>query len=294
MENILITGANGLIGSTLVRLLDGYNVTSLVRDPKKALNKHIVADIRDKDALLEASKGLIIDTIYHLAAINPLVKDKKLQKSVNIDGMRNVVEMARRLDITNFIYAQGMGVFADEMIDEDTPRKPYTEFAKIRLEAEHILLEASKDYGFNVCIPILGDVYGHKGWFMDMIVKRLRNNTFKIPGSGEYYRSFIHVYDAANALKLLGVNKKTGYYIVCDDQPAKFIDFVYYTADRLGVKRPGKVPAFLAKVAIGSDMLKLLTRSVKASNAKLKNDLNFTLRFPEYKVGIDDILKSSV
>ncbi len=291
----MVTGSSGLIGSTLTQLLNDYNTICLVRDPKKATNRSIVADIRDRDTLLDVSKGLTIDTIYHLAAINPLVKDRKVQKSVNIDGMKNVIEMAAMLNVNNFIYAQGMGVFENrEIIDEDTPRKPDTEFAKIRLEAEKILLDASKDYGFKVCIPILGDVYGGKGWFMDMIVKRLRNNTFKIPGSGEYYRSFIHVYDASNALKLLGENDKEGYYIVSDDHPAKFKDFVYYTADKLGVKRPGKVPTFLAKIVIGSDMLKLLTRSVKASNAKLKNEVNFRLRYPEYKEGIDTILASCI
>jgi nucleoside-diphosphate-sugar epimerase len=296
MENILITGASGLIGSMLTNLLNNnYNLVCLVRDANKIDQKinaeFIISDIRD-ESLINKLEGLKIDTIYHLAALNPLIKDKKLQRSVNIDGMRNMINIAINLDIKNFIYAQGMGVFGNkEDIDEDTPRDPDTEFAKIRFEAEQILLDASKEHNFNTCIPILGDVYGYKGWFVDMIINRLKNNTFKIPGSGEYYRSFVHVYDASNALKMLGENGKEGYYIVCDDHPTKFKDFVFYTADRLGVKRPGKVPAFLARAVISGDMLKLLTRSVKANNSKLKNELNFNFRFPEYKSGIDDVLR---
>lgn len=295
MKNVLITGSSGLIGSMLTNLLhNNYNLVCLVRDANKInqnINaKFIVSDIRDTN-LIDKLGGLEIDTIYHLAALNPLIKDKKLQKSVNIDGMKNMISVAERLNVKNFIYAQGMGVFGNkEDIDENTPREPDTEFAKIRLEAENILLDASKDK-FKTCIPILGDVYGYKGWFVDMIINRLKNNTFKIPGSGEYYRSFIHVYDASNALKVLGENEKEGYYIVCDDHPTKFKDFVFYTADKLGVKRPGRVPAFLARAVISGDMLKLLTRSIKANNSKLKNELNFKLRFPEYKNGIDDVLR---
>lgn len=292
----MITGSSGLIGSMLTNLLNNnYNLVCLIRDSNNANQKinakFIISDIRD-EGLVDKLSGLEIDTIYHLAALNPLFKDKKLQRSMNIDGMKNIIKIAKMLNVKTFIYAQGTGVFGTkEYIDENTPREPDTEFSKIRLEAEQILLEASKDHNFKACIPILGDVYGYKGWFIDMIVNRLKNRTFKIPGSGEYYKSFVHVYDASNALKMLGENNKEGHYIVCDDHPTKFKDFVYYTADRLGVKRPGNIPAFLARAVISGDMLKLLTRSIKASNAKLKNELNFKLRFPEYKSGIDDILE---
>ncbi len=294
MKNVLITGASGLIGSELAKLLsNNYNLICLVRDAKKIDHsidaKFIVADVRY--SLLDHFKGLEIDTIYHLASLNPLYKDKRMQMEVNINGMKNIIEVAKATNAKHFIYAQGMGIFENrEEIDEDTPINPDTEFAKRRLEAQQ-LLYANKDR-FNICIPILGDVYGHKGWFMEL-VRRLKSNRLRIPGSGEYYRSFIHIYDAANALKMLGEQGKVGYYMVCDDQPVKFIDFVYYTADILRVKRPGKITPFIARLVLSSDMLKLLMRSTRASNSKLKKDLNFRLRFPDYKSGIGDVLTRS-
>ncbi|MEM2855572.1 MAG: NAD(P)-dependent oxidoreductase [Candidatus Nitrosocaldaceae archaeon] len=289
MKRILITGASGLIGSELARLLECYKLICLIRDKKKIdlsiKADYIIGDIRYD---LRQFKGLEIDTIYHLAALNPLFKDKKMQREVNVEGMKNIINLARECNVKNFIYAQGMGIFDNEEITEESKRNPYTEFAKIRLEAEDILLNERGN--FNICIAILGDVYGSKGWFVDMIVKRLKENRFRIPGKGDYYRSFVHVYDASNALKLLGENESNGYYIICDDHPSKFSEFVYYVADRLGVNRPGNVPEFIAKLVIGSDMLRLLTRSVKASNRKIKHELGFNLKFPNYMSGVDDIL----
>ena len=292
MKRVLITGASGLIGSMLAEILSNdYSLICLVRDQSKAnanINaRYVVADITDKESLLARFKGLEVDAIIHLAALNPLVKDKKLLRKVNLDGMRNMIELADMLHAEHFIYAQGMGVYANkERIDEDTPKEPDTEFSRIRLEAENMLL-ASK---LKACIAIFGDVYGTKGWFKDIVIDRLLNNSFKIPGSGEYYRSFIHVYDAANGLRLLLDRSAEGDYIICDDNPAKFIDFIYYTAERLNVKKPKKVPAFLARAVLSSDMLRLLTRSYIASNSKMKR-LGFKLRFPSYKEGVDDVLK---
>jgi len=58
-------------------------------------------------------------------------------------------------------------------------------------------------------------------------------------------------------------------FIVADSTPALFRDFVNFTADELEVKHPGNVPTFLAKAVLGSDLVKLLTTSMKVSNKKI-------------------------
>jgi nucleoside-diphosphate-sugar epimerase len=297
---VLVTGASGFIGSALVRALLARDneVTALVRsaERKQVLRdpsvKFTVADIADKDALSAALGKIDTDVLFHLAAVNPLEKDKKIQQRVNIDGMRNIIDVCLRGRVGLFVYAQGTGIFGDTRgapINESTPKNPDTDFAKTRSRAEEMLWHAGRENGLPVTVTILGDVYGPGGWFANMIVGKLRDGSFKIPGSGDYFRSFVHVDDVANALALVGEkNAKDTIYIVCDDQPAMFGEFVNYVADRLGVKRPGKVPAMLARMAVGSDMIKLLTYSVRASNSKIKNELGLALKFPTYRAGVDD------
>lgn len=300
---VLVTGASGFIGSALVRALTkkGNEVTCLIRNEEKKQKFHemkvqfAVADITDRDRLFEALKNIDVEVLFHLAAINPLEKDKKVQQRVNVDGMRNVIDACLKAKIGLFVYAQGTGVFGSvkgEWIDESTARNPDTDFAKTRSKAEEMLWHANKENGLPATVIIFGDVYGPAGWFADIIVKKLREGSFTIPGSGDYYRSFVHVDDAANALAFVAEkNAKNNTYIVCDDEPAKFNEFINYTADKLGMKRPGKAPAFLAKIAAGSDMIKLLTTSIRARNAKIKSELGFALQYPTYKEGVEAALR---
>jgi len=298
---ILVTGASGFIGTALVNLLasNSHKVTCLIRDDKKRsqLNNvdSIIADITDRDTLLQSMNDINVDALFHLAAINPLEKDKKLQKRVNIDGMRNIIDACIKNNVKLFVYAQGTGVYGDtkgEWIDESTPKNPDTDFAKTRHEAEQMLWKANKENGLPVTVAVLGDVYGPSGWFVNMVVNKIRDGSFKIPGSGDYYRSFVHVGDVANALTLIAEkNAKNSTYIITDDEPVTFAEFVYHVADRMGMKRPSKVPAFLAKAVLGSDMVKLLTYSVRARNTKAKKELGLQLQYPTYKEGVADILQ---
>jgi len=300
---ILVTGASGFIGSTLVRALTnkGNEVTCLIRNEEKKQRFHdmkvqfAVADITDRDGLFEALKDLDVEAFFHMAAINPLEKDKKVQQRVNVDGMRNVIDASLKGKVGLFVYAQGTGVFGDvkgAWIDESTAKNPDTDFAKTRNKAEEMLWQANKENGLPATVTIFGDVYGPAGWFAELIVNKLRDGSFKIPGSGDYYRSFVHVDDVANALALIAEkNAKNNTYIVCDDEPAKFEDFINYVADKLGMKKPGKVPAFLAKMAVGSDMIKLLTYSIRARNTKIKNELAFVLQYPTYREGVEAALR---
>ncbi|MFQ5969066.1 MAG: NAD-dependent epimerase/dehydratase family protein [Nitrososphaerales archaeon] len=300
---VLVTGASGFVGSSLVNLLvnRGNEVTCLIRNEEKKQKfegcevNFLVADITDRNGLLEVTKNVDVDALFHLAAINPLEKDKKVQQRVNIDGTRNILDVCLKNNIGLFVYAQGTGIFGDvkgQWIDESTPKNPDTDFTKTRSKAEEILWQANKENGLPVTVTVLGDVYGPAGWFAELIVNKLRDGSFMIPGSGDYYRSFVHVDDVANALALITEkNAKNNTYIVADDEPITFGEFVNFVAEKLGVKRPRKVPAFLAKMKLGSDMIKLLTYSVKARNVKIKKELGFALKYPTYREGVETALR---
>ena len=141
---VLVTGASGFIGSALVDHLasKGHTVTCLIRDDKKRTKfnhntEFIVADITDRDKLLQSMSNIDVDALFHLAAINPLEKDKKVQKRVNIDGMKNVIDACMKSNVKLFIYAQGTGVYGNtngEWIDESTPKNPDTDLQKLDMK----------------------------------------------------------------------------------------------------------------------------------------------------------------
>ena len=292
LDSVLVTGATGNIGTKLVENLlnEGFDVTSLVRDEQKAnpKSKIIKGDLTDSDLKIEGC----FDTVFHLASHTPLERNKKTLKKVNLEGTKNLFKQIKD-NTKSIVYISGMGVFGEPKgkVDESSPLKPNTDFVKIRLEAQNFLEEECKKNHIDFTVVYFGDVYGKTGWFNDMLIQRLEKKTFKIPGSGDYIKGFVHVDDAVGSM--VAIQKKNAFnekYIVIDSNPVSFKDFVNYTAEKINAKKPGSVPMFLAKAVLGGDLIKLLTTPITASNEKIKKIYEF--KFPDYKKGIDSIISS--
>ncbi len=289
---VLVTGATGFIGSRLVdRLVKrGDAVTTLVRTGKTTNSQaHLVeGDLTYPDFDFPEDS---YDIVYHLGAAWPGEKNKKLQRRVNYDGTVNLFSRVKD-KAKFFVYVSGLGAFGDtkgSIIDENTSLNPNTDYAKIRLEAQKYLEESCKQYGIPFTVAYLGDVYGNGGWFKSLMVERLRKNSFRIPGSGKYYRSFVHVEGAISVLVAIAEKNQTNQsFLVSDSTPVMFSEFVNFICSKLGTKQPSTIPTFLAKAALGKDFVTLLTTSVKASNSKVLQICNMT--YPSYQDGISAVL----
>ncbi|AJW71506.1 NAD-dependent epimerase/dehydratase family protein [Nitrosopumilus adriaticus] len=292
MKSVLVTGATGFIGSRLVSALleKNYSVSTLIRPGKNTDVKaeKIVGDLTDSDLDFE---GKSFDCVFHLASCTPLEKDSKVLEKVNLTGTKNLFE-AINGKTKSIIYISGLGVFGepgDKVIDESAPRNPNTKFVSIRLEAEKYLEKKCSENGIDFSVVYFGDVYGSKGWFYDILVKRLEKKSFRLPSGGKYFKGFVNVDDAVGSM--IAVLEKQAFgesFIVADSEPALFKDFVNFTADQIGAKHPGNVPTFLAKAVLGSDLVKLLTTSMKVSNKKISEI--YSLKYPSYKEGIPKVI----
>ena len=193
-KSVLVTGATGFIGSRLVDELikKGYEVTSLVRKGKEGNPKSniIHGDLTDKKIDF---KDLKFNCVFHLASHTHLEKNKKILEKVNLDGTKKLFEEIK--NITNsIIYISGLGVYGEtgeKVIDENQKYNPNTNFVKIRLDAEKYLKENSLKNKIGFAVVHFGDVYGSDGWFYEMLIKRLKTNTFRMPGGGDYFNGFV-------------------------------------------------------------------------------------------------------
>ncbi|NIM25332.1 MAG: NAD-dependent epimerase/dehydratase family protein [Nitrosopumilaceae archaeon] len=291
-KSVFVTGATGFVGSRLVEnLIDKeYEVTSLIRRGKQSHPKSdsVIGDLTDSKLEIPIEN---VECVFHLASHTPLEKNKKILEKVNLEGTKNLFEQIK--DKTkSLIYISGLGVYGDpgdKIVDENFPYNPDTNFVKIRLEAQKFLEKNCNDLGINFSVVHFGDVYGPRGWFYEFLIKRLLKNTFRLPKNGDYYKGFVHVDDAAGSLiSVLEQKTNNESYIVADSTPAKFRDFVDFTAEQIGAKRAGSVPVFLAKTVLGGDLIKLLTTSMKVSNKKISQIYDF--KFPSYKEGIPNVI----
>ena len=289
---ILVTGASGFIGSRLASKLveKNHSVFGIVHknNPVNPEIKIINGDLTDSSFSIPDEK---FDVVFHLAAVTPMEKNKKIIKKVNYEGTINFFNQIKGK--TDFlVYVSGLGAFGDpgeKIINEKTPLNPNTDYTKIRLEAQQFLEKKCKDNSTHFSVAYLGEVYGDGGWFTSQIVNRLKKGSFRMPKAGEYYRCFVHVDDVVNSLIAIAESQAHDqYFVITDSNPVLFKDFINFTSDKLGVKHPGSVPMFLAKTVMGGDFVKLLTTSIKTSNEKISKIHSF--EYPSYKEGIESFV----
>jgi len=122
MKKILVTGATGQIGSELtIELRKKYNGDNVVaaghkRKPGEKLLKSgpfEYVDTADRENVKKVVKKYDIDTIYHLAAVLSAVGEENPQFAwhVNMDGLYNVLEVAREYGIDKVFWPSSIAVF---------------------------------------------------------------------------------------------------------------------------------------------------------------------------------------
>jgi dihydroflavonol-4-reductase len=123
MSIALITGGSGHVGANLVRELSnrGYKVRCIDFDgDHRAFEGYdvelIKGSVTDVESLDKAFTG--VDVVFHTAAIISLErKNRDLIRSVNVEGTKNVCEMALKHKISKLIHFSSVDAFIREPLD---------------------------------------------------------------------------------------------------------------------------------------------------------------------------------
>ncbi len=126
---------------------------------------------------------------------------------------------------------------------------------------------------------------GFYGADNDGLVKPVRKRQFPVIGKGDGYSSFIHLDDAAAATVIAMEREAAGIYNIVDDEPAPMREWLPALASALGAKPPRHVPLWLAGLVAGKGAVMMAAGSRAASNAKAKQELGWTLRYPSWRQG---------
>ena len=110
---LLMTGATGLVGSSLLRrlLAEGTQVRCLVRDPRRLGTQRVrvqiaLGDLTDPPSFRNALRG--VDTVVHLAAA---IRDQPGGSIEELDGVATwrMVEAAERQGVERFLFFSALG-----------------------------------------------------------------------------------------------------------------------------------------------------------------------------------------
>lgn len=134
MRRILVTGASGQIGSeltvTLRSLYGGDHVVAAGHrtpppDDVREAGPFVSLDVTDREAFEKIVDEYRIDTIYHLAAVLSAVGEQNPQLAwhVNMNGLYNVLEIARTRHLVRVFCPSSMAVFGPSTPKENAPQE---------------------------------------------------------------------------------------------------------------------------------------------------------------------------
>lgn len=302
---VFVAGASGVIGRPTVRRLvaAGHEVVGTTRREERAAEireagaEAVVCDVFDAEALKEAVIGAKPEVVLHaLTALpsrfNPKSDYLAATNEVRTEGTRNLVAAARAAGARRIV-AESVAFFyepeGDWVKGEEAPlfRDPPGRFAaacEALVSLEQQVLEVEGVEGLVLRFGWFygpGTYYARGGSVADEVEKR----RYPIIGNGQGTFSFIHVDDAAAAYIAALDRGAPGIYNVVDEEPAPLREWLPLYAKALGAKPPRRVPAWLARIVAGKDLVSTAITMRGASNAKAKRELGWKPQNPSWRQG---------
>ncbi len=260
MKKIVLTGANGFVGSYFKnKYAHKYNIEtfSFLRDNFESLNLNGV------------------DVVLHLSALVHQMSgaDEEEYSRVNVEQTLNLAKKAKESGVGQFIFMSSVKVYGEESSEpysEDTPCKPEDGYGKSKLKAEEELQKLESET-FKVAIVRTPIVYGEG---VKANIKNLVNLIRKVPilpfGSIENRRSMIYIGNLNFFIDRIIEKKESGVFLVSDERALSTSELIELISKALDKR------VYLVKVPFFESLLRLakpsfhkrLFESLEVSNKK--------------------------
>jgi dTDP-glucose 4,6-dehydratase len=235
MQNILITGGAGFIGSHVVRLFvqqyPQYKIVNLdaltyagnlenLRDIEKAPNYHFVkADILDATQLDEVLAAHQIDGIIHLAAESHV--DRSILSPLdfvytNVIGTVNLLNAAKKYWNGQYEGKRFYHVSTDEVygslgetgfFTETTAYSPRSPYSASKASSDHFVRAYGETYHLPTVVSNCSNNYGPNHFpekLIPLMIHNIINNKpLPVYGDGKYTRDWLYVVDHARAIDMV-------------------------------------------------------------------------------------------
>lgn len=291
-SDILVTGATGLIGSTLVRCLLALNenirICCPVRNKDKAISMYGETDSSlsfVESDLLEFTENLKGDFKYIIHCASPT--DGKYMASnpvetyeLSTDTTRNLLRYAKEHKDCSMVYISSLEyygqIFEEKTITEDQQgyidiKSPRSSYPLGKRSAEYLCRAYAMEYGVNVKTARLTQTFGagvaanDNRVFAQFARSIISGNDIIMHTDGTSAKPYVYTTDCIRAILYILIKGKNGesYNVANDDTYISIKELAYFLRDEFN-------PSIKVRFEKNTEMKYAPTTKLKLSSEKLR------------------------
>jgi len=228
LDNILITGSSGLVGSPLVTKLLKKSNLIIGLDPVINLEnvekyKHISISLKSVDDFASILKKYDITKIIHTGGISgPMLANEKPNLIIknNIFFTMNLIEAARiSKKINRFIFCSSIsayGELAESNTTEDYRFAPENLYGATKASCDLLLKKYYENYEMDIISLRLSTIYGHRRstscFINDIINSGINNKEITLPFKSDFCWPYVYVDDVVSCIEKCLFHQKEHFY----------------------------------------------------------------------------------
>lgn len=286
MMKILLTGANGFLGSIVRRHYTGDLITL------SRANADLNIDIKQPFTLdPDLDVGMVLHAAGKAHSLPKNVKEEQLFYEVNLEGTKNICRALEGLNkkIHAFIFISTVAVYgldAGEMINEHAERLGSTPYARSKVFAEDFLMEWSDRHDVKLSILRLPLVAGQNPpGNLGAMIKGIQTGRYLSIGRANVKKSIVWGADIVRIIPAL--SKIGGIYNLTDGTHPSFGQLETGISAALHKREPLKAPLWIArclsiagdvigpKFPLNSDKLRKITSTLTFDDRKARKELEW-------------------
>ena len=277
IKKILITGANGFIGGSLMRYYQNHGQDVVGVDLIGNGNDIVEGDVSQPNTISQQLQEC--DVIIHTAALVSNAMQDSDMWQVNVLATRNLIQAAKEHKVRRFVQISSIvayGNSAEGELDETHPvHADGGSYVLTKLASEHVVLSEQANDDIEVVIIRPGDAYGpgSRPWIIAPL-EAIAKNQFMLPEKGEGFFRPIYIDDLVRGIAMASKHPDADGEIFNLSCEGYMFTKDYFTPHYqwLGKKRPLVVSTNLAlKIsALASKLANLMGNLNEASPSTVK------------------------
>lgn len=294
MQTAIVTGADGLIGSHLIkRLIDAkVKVWAVVKPNSSAISRLDKLDVSIVECELNKLERLPneADVFYHLAwnGVAPELRNDFDLQVKNIDYCLSCVRAAAKYGSKKFILPGSTFeyLYYHAPINENAVPSPVNAYGSVKLAARFLCAQLARELGLNFIYTVITGIYSADRKDNNVIfytINELLNGRKPKLTSLEQKWDYVHIDDVSEALYLIGKSGRDGRFYAIgygDNIPLK--KYIYKIRDIID----SQLPLGIGEVSLSGEKLPSSCIDLTA----IIEDTGFSPKIP-FEIGIAEVIR---